>query len=600
MPVSPNRNVTRARSQLVSRWLALPPLAMAGWVALGLSAPATAQVQLFPPVEAEGNVDSAPVQAQPTAPEGMSVETLDSVDAEAVGAVVDPSEALPTQMWHGLSRGSVVALIDGLPAAGDYPAARNLARRLLLTAASLPPGESQRPVSVLRARVGALARLGFGADAATLAQTGADALRDPAGQTAMARAQLAAFDLPGACGTAGSVDVATASAFWAKLLAFCQAVAGQKDQASLAAQTLLDTGEDDPLYFSLMDSITLGLSPEVDGMTARGPLHYAMLRYSEAPVPNDVQGPNVALLAARRSSDLAAAEAAAMRGILPPGDLADKYLAEKFKESALETPLEALDRISRPGGRALLYQVLLRWEIPALKAEAVVTALERAAADGVGLAVAPVFAGPALDIPPSADLLWFAEDAARLFYRTGHVDRARAWHALLRNAALADEAMAEADSRLWHLAMLTGETGPALARSRQGWEAAVVAGARDADQGRAYLDFLKVLVAAATGADAAAGDAGLRASAMAAKPETATGASALTLGLMSGAAANNRVGEVVALSVAALASAPASDLAPATVSAVVRALTSVGLDRDARRMAVEAAVLAAPEPRSPD
>lgn len=575
----------------------LPFLAVTGWMALGLVAPAAAQVQLFPPAETDGSVDTAPVPSVPAAPEGMSVESLDSVDAEAVGAVVDPDAALPAQMWTGLSRGSVVALIDGLPAAVDYPAARSLARRLLLTAASLPPADNQPPVSVLRARVAALARMGFSADAATLAQTGADALRDPAGQTALARAQLAAYDLPGACGTTGGVDAGAAASFWAKLLAFCQAVAGQKDQASLAAQTLLDTGEDDPLYFSLMDSITLGLSPEVGGMTARGPMHYAMLRYADAPVPADVRDPNVALLAAQRGDDLAAAESASLRGILPPGDLADKYLAEKFKESALDKPLEVLDRVSPAGGRALLYQVLLRWEIPALKAEAVATALARASADGVGLAVAPVFAGPALEIPPSADLLWFAEDAARLFYRTGHVDRARAWHALLRNASLADAAAAEADARLWHLAMLTGETGTALGRSRQGWEAAVVNGARDADAGRTYLDFLKALVAAATGAEALAGDAGLRASAMAAKPERATGAPALTLAMLDRAAAAGRSGETVALGVAALASAPAADLAPATVTAVVRALAAVGLERDARRLAVEAAVLAEPEPR---
>lgn len=575
----------------------LPFLAVTGWMALGLAAPAAAQVQLFPPVETDGSVDTTPAPAVPVAPEGMSVESLDSVDAEAVGAVVDPDAALPAQMWTGLSRGSVVALIDGLPAAVDYPAARSLARRLLLTAASLPPADSQSPVSVLRARVAALARMGFSADAATLAQTGADALRDPAGQTALARAQLAAYDLPGACGTAGGVDAGAAASFWAKLLAFCQAVAGQKDQASLAAQTLLDTGEDDPLYFSLMDSITLGLSPEVGGMTARGPMHYAMLRYADAPVPADVRDPNVALLAAQRGDDLAAAESASLRGILPPGDLADKYLAETFKESALDKPLEVLDRVSPAGGRALLYQVLMRWEIPALKAEAVATALARASADGVGLAVAPVFAGPALEIPPSADLLWFAEDAARLFYRTGHVDRARAWHALLRNASLADAAAAEADARLWHLAMLTGETGTALGRSRQGWEAAVVNGARDADAGRTYLDFLKALVAAATGAEALAGDAGLRASAMAAKPERATGAPALTLAMLDRAAAAGRSGETIALGVAALASAPAADLAPATVAAVVRALAAVGLERDARRLAVEAAVLAEPEPR---
>ena len=344
-----------------------------------------------------------------------------------------------------------------------------------------------------------------------------------------------------------------------------------------------------------MESITLGLSPEVRG-TAAGALHYALLRTAQAPAPADAKDPLIARLAAAQTGDLDAAEAAAQRGQLEPEALAEKYLAERFKDKALTAPLDVLDRISPPAARALLYQALRRDESPALKAKMVSVALARARADGMLLAVAPIFSGPAETIPPSAALSWFATDAARLFYVTGAVTRARAWHQVLRAAAPADAAAAAGDARLWHLAMLSGETGTALDRARGGWDRAIRDGAADPAAAVAYLSMLNALIAAATGADPPSSDAAIRAQAMAAPAEKETGAGALTLQLMSRAAAKRRVGETAALAVAALSAAPPRELSASTVSAAVRALWAAGLPKDARRVAIEAAVSNAPAP----
>ncbi|WP_420723464.1 hypothetical protein [Hwanghaeella sp. LZ110] len=564
---------------------------------------ARAQVQLFPSLQGgtqnqpnSQNPDQPSANPEPTAPSGMAVETLGAVDTEAVGALPDSVAALPPDLWSGLSRNTIAALINGLNGNGDYPVARGLAKRLLLSAAALPPQDSGTQVSVLKARIEALARLGFAGDAGMLARAGADALRDPDGLAAVARAQLAAYDLPEACSTASNAVAQSNDVFWQKLIAFCQAVAGQKDQASLAAQTLFDTGVKDPVYFTLMDSITLGLAPELKALTPEGAMHYAMLRFSGAPVPFGSTDPLITQLAVQQASDLDVAESAARRGLLSSEALADKYLSEAFKSAALDAPLEALDKISPAAGRALLYQVLLKWEIPALRAEAVSVALTRARSDGLLIAIAPVFATPAMTIPPSNDLLWFAEDAARLFYMTGHTDRARQWHALLRSHATTNADSAASNARLWHLAMLSGETGQALGQSRRDWDRAIIDGAEDPDAGRAHLETLKALVQAATGGEPLASEADLRADAMAAHPETGIGAAALPLHLLTRAAEARRMGEVVALSIAVLSTGPAQDLNPSTPIAVVRALTTVGLQRDARQLALETAVLSAPSP----
>lgn len=564
---------------------------------------ARAQVQLFPSLQGgtqnqpnSQNPDQSSANPEPTAPSGMAVETLDAVDTEAVGALPDSVAALSPDLWSGLSRNTIAALINGLNGNGDYPVSRGLAKRLLLSAAALPPQDSGTQVSILQARIEALARLGFAGDAGMLARAGADALRDPDGLAAVARAQLAAYDLPEACSTASNAVAQSNDVFWQKLIAFCQAVAGQKDQASLAAQTLFDTGVKDPVYFTLMDSITLGLAPELKALTPEGAMHYAMLRFSGAPVPFSSTDPLITQLAVQQAPDLDVAESAARRGLLSSEALADKYLSEAFKSAALDAPLEALDKISPAAGRALLYQVLLKWEIPALRAEAVSVALTRARSDGLLIAIAPVFATPAMTIPPSNDLLWFAEDAARLFYMTGHTDRARQWHALLRGHATTNADSAASNARLWHLAMLSGETGQALGQSRRDWDRAIIDGAEDPDAGRAHLETLKALVQAATGGEPLASEADLRTDAMAAHPETGISAAALPLHLLTRAAEAKRTGEVVALSVTVLSIGPAQELNPSTPIAVVRALTAVGLQRDARQLALETAVLSAPSP----
>lgn len=560
------------------------------------AATATAQVQLVPTPGA----DSGTQQQQPeaptlSAPEGIAVESLDSVDAESVGAL-SGADALSPDLWQGLNRASIAALIDGLPSRIYYPAARDLARRLLLSAASIPPPDGDPPISVLRARVAALARLGFAADAAGLAASGSGALTGMDGKRVLAEAQLSALDLPGACGTAAGVGPGAADTFWDKLLAFCQAVAGQGEIASLSAQTLLDLGEEDDLYFSLLDSLALGLGAETDGMTAGGPLHYAMLAVTEAPVPEDTDDSLILSLAAQRGDDLGLAEQAALRGLISAEILAERYEAERFRDSAFDTPLEVLDRISRPAARALIHQVLPRWDLPALKAEAIAAAIRISREDGVLLATAPIFAEQTRAIPATSDLVWFAEDAASLFYATGDIDRARQWHGLLRSAADTDAQAAAGDARLWHLAVLSGESGGALGRSRRGWAAAIEAAD---DRGAGRSSYLLGLVDAAVGGNTMSSDADLRAAAMAAPAELGTGSSALTLHLLARAALADRLGEAGALSLAALAAAPPGDIAPQSVIAVVRTLQSVGLEGTARRLALESAFLTAqPTPQS--
>lgn len=568
---------------------------------------ALAQVQLIPGGETNVLEPASPLLPAPSAdrptttpdlpqntPSTVTVESLESVDIEAIGALPSSIEALPADLWSGLSRTSITALLEGLPGNWALPAARNLALRLLLSPASLPKATAtDQTGTILRARIAALLRLGAASEAADLAGVGQDVLTTDADLEILAGTKLAAYDLVGACGDAGRIAPNAQTVFWQKLLIFCQAVAGRKDEASLAASTLLDLGVMDPIFFTLIEDIGLGLTADLRDLSPKGPLHYAMLRFSEARLSKEPKDAAIAALAVAQDTDVDRAEAALAKGLVSPALVEEKYRAEKFKATALENPIAVLERVSVPARRALLFQSTEHYEIPALKAEAIAAALAQSRGDGRFTVAAQLFVGPARTLPPSPDLLWFAEDAAMLFYVAGDRERGAAWHALARTAAPTDPAAAAADKRLWHLAVLAGQSGANLSRSQQGWASAIADGLEDP---QIRVGALTALVEAATGMRPLSTDATARRAAMAVTLDTSSAprASGLLLHRLSDAAKDERVGETVALALAALATLEAANLDLLTVTQVVSALEQIGLLTEARRLALEAAVLSEP------
>lgn len=560
------------------------------WLVIGT---AQAQLQLIPGATPPPPPANTPPTSPSQTPTDVAVESLDNIDVEAIGALPIGTKALPPDLWKGLSRGSVAALIDAMPGNWSIPAARSLAERVLLSPATMPPAEADIETGViLSARISALLRVGAVTQAAELALVGQDILAGSDAQSILTHTKLSTFDVVGACKDAGRFAPDSADIFWQKLLIFCQAVAGQKDGATLGATTLLDLGVEDPVFFALIEDIGLGLTADLRDLSPEGPLHYAMLRFAGARLATEPQDAAIAALAVEQDDDANRAEMALAKGLVSFAIVAEKYRATRFKASALENPIGVvtLDRLSFPARRALLFQAIAGYESPALKAEAIAAALEQSKTDGRLAVAAMMFVDQARAIPPSGDLLWFAEDAARLFYLTGDVERGAAWHALIRAAGATDQNAAAADSRLWHLAVLSGQSGPALTRSRSGWEAAIGDGL---EAPALRIAALTALVEAAMGTSPVGSDWQARQAAMmlSSSVSDAPGAAPLLLQRLTEASLAGHIGETVTLSLAALAPLEADDLDIATVTLVVAALRRVGLETDARRLALEAAVL---------
>ena len=170
------------------------PRRLAGLMALALLAPAAlaqqpipnppaptgAPLSLFPPPAAVApepdpvmgsDSDAGPAIGDARSPRGVMVEELKAQDPELAGTLGPDNGGLPADLWQGLPRADVEALVAGIPAGLTSPALRDAASSLLLTSADgLGSGEKTRDFAALRAE--ALLRIG-NAD-------GADALRNVA------------------------------------------------------------------------------------------------------------------------------------------------------------------------------------------------------------------------------------------------------------------------------------------------------------------------------------------------------------------------------------------------------------------------------------
>ena len=76
--------------------------------------------------------------------------------------------------------------------------------------------------------------------------------------------------------------------FWQKAFFFCQALAGEHDKAALGISVMREAGDQDEVFFSLIESLASGTSPILTTMADPTPLQLAMARVAKAKLPSEV------------------------------------------------------------------------------------------------------------------------------------------------------------------------------------------------------------------------------------------------------------------------------------------------------------------------
>ena len=527
----------------------------------------------------------------------IEIGELDTLDPDSGGTLEESMGGLGVAMWAGTPRLTIEQLLPQLPAELTSPGLHDLARRLLLTTAIAPPAQADsQGASLVGLRVEKLGEMGLTGAVVDMVAIAPSRDSDPALVRATIDSRLAFDDVDGACEAEAPARKAFDGLYWRMVAIFCQAVAGDSAAAVFEANVLADSGElDDPAFFALAEALTSGGKVDLDSVAQPTLLHLAMSRAVDATLPSDVLETTSAMIlraiadAPNVSEDvrLEAAERAAAVGAAGPQWLAEKYATVEFSDEELSKAISRAEEERTPRVRALLYQAASLQSLPVSRAAAMQKAWKIAEEDGNYLLMARLYLPLLEEIDASGELVWFAADAARALFVMRRPAEALYWVGLLRRFAREPEHR-EMDRLLWPLARLTRGTGSAGgfgSPAHEEWLEALrdVAGA-DANRriGLAYL------LLGALGEEApeeywrALLDGVARSNAMVPDPAY--------LRAFRQAAQDGRRGETVLLALLVLGPGGTGHAGADVVAEIVIGLGQVGLDDDARQIALEAAL----------
>ena len=181
---------------------------------------------------------------------------------------------LPGDLWRDASPGIVRDVLPRLAIKPLSPASAGLARRVLATGANAPAGIGDDP-DLGAARATALIALGDAAGADRVLDRVPGVAGSPALSQAAAEAALITGADDKACRIGEALSVERGAAYWLRLRAFCQALAGQNDAAQLTLNLALQQAKD-PDYARLMSAVISGAPAGAANL--RNGINYALSR----------------------------------------------------------------------------------------------------------------------------------------------------------------------------------------------------------------------------------------------------------------------------------------------------------------------------------
>ena len=525
---------------------------------------------------------------------GIEVGELKEPDPDSGGILDSSLGGLGVDMWYGTDRPLLLRLLPRLPESYESPVLHDLGRRLLLSAAIAPPrGQEDPGGSLIALRIERLAAMGLVGAVADMMAIAPPPETDPNLLRVHIENRLLLDDRESACQAFAAGGGGLETPLREQLAVFCKALAGEKEAAGITANLLREGGDlDDSAFFSLADALTAGLRPSVKSLPDPQPIHIAMAMAVETELPSDVLETRSAKMLRTLASSplvsdsvqLAAAEQAALAGAFSAGELAGKYAALEFSEKELKNAISIAEGQPSPRNRALLYQAAAQQDLPVARAAAMQKAWELAASDGSYRLSVAVYRSLLESLQPSAELLWFAADAARALFLLNQPDLALTWAAIAqRHGKEAEEKQAAV--LLWPLVALAEGSSTGSVHDR--WLSALSdSGAAEAARkaGFAYSLFEAMGERMPEARwDALLGDSG---------PSSAMVPDLAYLRAFRKAASAGRRGETVLLAILTLGGGDVAEFGPGILSEIVIGLRMAGLEDEARRLAIEAALAA--------
>jgi hypothetical protein len=525
-----------------------------------------------------------PGATQPTATQPDAAQPLPA-PATAVAPPASIGADLGSNLWLGSETSRLMSLIPQLPAPVTVPGPRDLQLRLL-TSAAVPAGAAPGTDPLLAFKADRLNAMGF-SDAA-MGMTSAAANAAPVDPQEKVEQALVAGDSGTACATVDSelAKMATPDVYWRKALIYCQLSRQQTDQAGIGLDLLREMPNQDAATanFVSVASVVTGdaKAKSVKKIASGDPLLIATMKLAGLPLPP------VAAAAAPQPTGLAgavailrdgaqplprrieAAERAFSAGLIPIEELIALY---QQAPAAAGDAVAGISASDSPMTRAALYKAAASAATPDERARLIGAALQRGRVRGDYFAQAALYTPFAQQVQPARNLAWFAPEAARLMFLAGNDDRGAFWLNLVESAPGNPEIARQASGLrlLGRLARgkggIVGDQDPVAA-----WSKATGVGQEKAAQVYALFAGLGQKIGGWTGFT----------------PLTQSGSVAAQINQ---AAMSGRRGETVLLSLVAFGGDRLAATDPAALTAALGGLTSVGLDKEAHDIALQAAVL---------
>jgi tetratricopeptide (TPR) repeat protein len=519
-----------------------------------------------------------------------------------MGVLEDAQGGLGVDMWRGTRRAHVERLLARLPAAPSSLVLRDLQRRLLLSVAGAPEGDgaagSAAEGQLVALRVDRLAAMGEERGLTALLDAVPTRLANEPIARARVDAAWLAGDMAGACANVQRAASGHGGAYWQKAEVFCQAAAGERAPAETGLRLLQEQRLiDDPAFGLLIEAINGNSRVRVDKVARLDAMLLAMLGVAKRAVPGDAAraaAPGVqAALAHGAAGDtsfkLAIAERAFAAGALARETLAEIYKTANLPTDAIANTLQRAEAGDPALSQALIHRALAIQTSSAERIRLIEKAAQIARKRGGYLAAARALAPAVGELRPGPELAGFAHEAARIFYAAGQINGAHAWYELARAQDGRTPEAAQATLALWPLARLAeGDiAGP--------WEDGRLTAWFDAElkrDGKKAVERATTLYSLLDAVGEPVTGEAWRELLHGVERASAAMPSPALWRVFGDAAESRRVGETVLLAALSLGDLPLDQASPMLLHGLITNLRLVGLDAEARALALEAALAA--------
>ena len=542
----------------------------------------------------------------------VMIKELPITNIRWIGSLGKKDGGLGLEMWKGTDSTFAQTILKLLPVNAPSPAMRNLAKRLLLSDAFQPSKKEEKGLQAispsgkpiisedqeatfLPLRFAKLASLGAKNELIELGNLipAEDMLGVLAKEAIYAR--LLSGETVKVCDEVIELAKRTNESYWRKALIVCQLILGNRDDALLSLELLLAELDSEDKFSKLIYTLADETNKiEFDINSIYFKILIAVLpgqqldkhRLNLEPSGLSVVAKNVNLSWKIR---MLAAEKAVLAGSLSSiylGELATQF---KFEENIFSRAASESKSMEGFMARALLLKAAALNTSFIERARFLRLLLDSADSDEIFQVYASVIMPILLTIKPRQDLIWFASSATRASIAGGNYILASEWLAVLGKTLDLDYEASGSLLRLLPLIAIAGQPLPKPFSEEQAtdvWSGLSDNFSREDKEKRASR--LLVLLSA-MGIEPRAGAWKNVISSKNIFEMENIPATALRYQLLD-AAKNNRIAEVVSISLIMLGSEGPSKSGLVALNAVIRALREIGLEADARAIAIEAAI----------